>query len=101
MTIQKVGSDMIRPTTVRDALTRERKAEEGSTERTSRRGDSVGISEEGLALAERARSIEQSLSPERLEQIESRIASGYYDDPSVAHETARRLLASGDLEGLN
>ena len=100
MTIQKVGSDMIRPTTVRDALTRERKAEEGSTERTPRRGDSVGISEEGLALAERARSIEQGLSPERLQQIESRIANGHYDDPSVAHETARRLLASGDLEGL-
>ena len=101
MTIQKIGSDMIRPTTVRDALTRERKAGEGSTERTPRRGDSVGLSEEGLALAERARGIEQSLSPERLAQIESRIASRYYDDPSVAHEVARRLLASGDLEGLS
>ena len=100
MTIHKIGSDMIRPTTVRDALTRERKAGDGCTERAPRRGDSVGISPEGLAMAERARNTEQSLSPERLEQIGSRISSGYYDDPSVAHEVARRMLASGDLEGL-
>jgi hypothetical protein len=100
MTIQEIGSDRVRPTTVRDALTRERKAGEGPTEPTPRRGDSGGLSEEGLALAERARGIEQSLSPERLAQIESRIASRYYDDPSVAHEVARWMLASGDLEGL-
>ena len=48
-------------------------------------------------MAERARSIEQSLSPERLQQIESRITSGYYDDPEVAGEVARKMLASGDL----
>lgn len=98
MTIQKIGSQVIRPNTVRDAVSRERQTPgEGSTERTPRRGDSVGISKEGLAMAERARNIEQGLSPERLEQVESRIASGYYDDPSVAHEVARKMLASGDL----
>ena len=98
MTIQKIGSEIIRPNTVRDAVSRERKPNgEGSTERTPRRGDSVGISKEALALAERARSVEESLSPERLEQIESRIASGFYDDPSVVREVARRMLASGDI----
>lgn len=97
MTIQKIGSEIIRPAAVRDAVSREQRSGRESTERTPRRGDSVGISKEGLALAERARSIEESLSPERLEQIESRIASGYYDDASVAHEVARRMLASGDL----
>jgi anti-sigma28 factor (negative regulator of flagellin synthesis) len=100
MTIHKIGSDMIRPSPLRDAVSRERKAGHESTERAQQRADSVGFSEEGLALAEQARSLEHSLSPERLEQIESRIASGYYDDPSVAYEVARRLLASGDLDSL-
>lgn len=38
-----------------------------------------------------------SLSRERLELIESRIASGYYHHPYVSHEVARTMLASGDL----
>ena len=59
------------------------------------RADRIDISVEGRALAAANAA---GASPERLEQIRERLASGYYDASQVADEVARGLLASGDLE---
>ena len=33
----------------------------------------------------------------RLSRIREQLGSGYYDSPAIIHETARRILRSGDL----
>jgi len=52
-------------------------------------------------MADKLRSVEKSLSSDRISEIEARIANGFYDDPSVARVVAGRILASGDLESLS
>ncbi len=51
--------------------------------------DRVEISDAGRSLANEM--------PPELADIRAKIDSGAYDNPSVAEETARRILASGDL----
>lgn len=99
MSIHKIGSDLVRPLPERESGAHGRKSGRdviASSARTER-GDQVGFSAEGLALADKAGAAEGSLPSERFEAIRQRIAHGAYDDPAVAEEVARRLLASGDL----
>jgi len=48
-------------------------------------------------MAARLDDASEGLSEARIALIRERIASGVYDDPGVAGQTAERLLASGDL----
>ena len=101
MTIHKIGSDIIAPLVPKGSKPAGPKAD-GQEGRASKapRTDQVGFSAEGLALAERTLSVEEGLSPERLGEIQSRIADGFYDSPEVAGEVARRLVDSGDFDQL-
>ena len=100
MSIHKIGSDLIRPFGPKGPKPAEQEsdgeAKEGS--KRSDRSDRAGFSAEGLAMAALVRNVEAELSSERLEQIESRVASGFYDQPEVAGEVARRLLEAGELD---
>lgn len=102
MTIQKIGSDIIASLAPKGSRTGGTKAdgEEGHSPRASRT-DQVGFSAEGMALAERSLSVDDGMTPARLEQIQTRIADGFYDSPEVADEVARRLIESGDLDQLS
>jgi hypothetical protein len=94
MSIHKIGSDLVRPLPSKETGPAERKAEgEANGSARKARADHVGFSAEGLAMAELAHS-------DRLATVEARIANGFYDDPQVADEVARRLLQSGDLDRL-
>ena len=95
MSIHKIGSDLVRPIPSKSTEQAERKTDGESSGSPARkaRGDQVGFSAEGLAMAELAHS-------DRLATIEARIANGFYDDPQIADEVARRLIASGDLDNL-
>lgn len=60
--------------------------------------DRVEISEAGRAMTLRDEPEgRQELSPERVEMLRQHIQDGFYNDPAVALEVGRRLLASGDL----
>lgn len=102
MSIHKIGSDIIRPFGPKGTNPDGRKAEAETDSRPSKapRADQFGFSSEALALAERAVKVEEGLSAERLAEIESRIADGFYDSPEVVNEVARRLVDSGDLDSL-
>ena len=99
MSIHKIGSDLVRPLPLKAngaagrREDRDTSAPHGRPERT----DQAGFSPEGLALAEQTGGRAQELSAERLGSLRQRIAQGFYEDPAVAEEIARRLLASGDL----
>ena len=95
MSIHKIGSDLVRPLPSKGTSPAERKAEGESSGKPVPRGrtDQVGFSAEGLALAELAQN-------DRLATIEARVENGFYDDPQIADEVARRLIASGDLDSL-
>ena len=99
MSIHKIGSDLIRPFTPKGTRATEQKKDGDASPRPGRseRADRVGFSAEGLALAAQAQGTEKELSPERLADIESKVADGFYHTPEVADEVARRVLASGDL----
>ncbi len=99
MSIHKIGSDLVRPvrSTGPDSVDGKAQERAGDGSKRSGRVDRVGFSEEGLALAKLVRHVETELTPARLAEIEARIANGFYDQPDVAEEVARRLLLSGDL----
>jgi hypothetical protein len=61
--------------------------------------DSVQVSSEALDLSEQsgARPGKSSLPPERLQQIGQRLASGFYDQPAVINDLAKRLTNHPDM----
>ena len=98
MTINNIGSDSVR----HEGSKPTERAERGDDQQRVvqdiarvERADRIDISLEGRALAAANAA---GASPERLEQIRERLASGYYDASQVADEVARGVLASGDLE---
>lgn len=100
MSIHKIGSDLVRPLPRSDVGAGGGKgsAQGAGSRQRPERADRVGFSEEGLALAAQARGEADEAAGQRLETIRQRIAGGFYDDPAVAEEVARRLLASWDLD---
>ena len=88
MTVHNIGSGFIRSIDAKDAQEADRQGKDGKSGSSVRteRADQVGLSAAGLALAAKA------------SEIEARIADGVYDDPAMAEEVARRILASGDLD---
>lgn len=99
MSIHRIGSDSIRPLNSLGARSAERRKDGDASARSGHRdrSDRVGLSAEGLALAAQARDADTDLSPERIADIKSKIADGFYEKPEVAGDVARRVLASGDL----
>jgi hypothetical protein len=61
--------------------------------------DSVQVSSEAIDLAQQtgARPAASSLPPERLQQIGERLASGFYDQPEVINDLAKRLTSHPDF----
>lgn len=100
MSIHKIGSDLVRPLPQREGGLSPRKASAAGTPSQGRpeRSDRVGFSEEGLALAARDHLGADELAAQRLETVRERIAGGFYENPAVAEEVARRILASGELD---
>ncbi len=99
MSIHKIGSDLIRPFGPkggRDAgAAKER--DDGAGAARPERADRIEISAEGRSLA--ARMLGAELAPAGdLDEVAARIRAGFYDDPAVLDEVARRLLESGDLD---
>lgn len=103
MSIQRIGSDLVRPLDPVGARSTDRKKDTKDTGDASARSgrrdrtDRVGLSPEGLALAAKAQDTETNLTPERIADIKAKIADGFYNKPEVAGDVARRVLASGDV----
>ena len=95
MSIHKIGSDLIRspgpkgPTRA-SASSHNNGVEEG---RHLPRTDRVEISSEGRVLA----SLQIDSGRPTEAEIRNRISSGFYDQPEVAEEVARRIYEGGDL----
>ena len=99
MSIHKIGSDLIRPFGPKRSEAAERKADgESQDSKRAERVDQVGFSAEGLALAGLVQNVETDVSAERISNIEARIANGFYEEPEIAEEVARRVLDSGELD---
>ncbi|RMH11884.1 MAG: hypothetical protein D6701_14385 [Gemmatimonadetes bacterium] len=95
MTIDRIGADILRADRAnRQDDARSHEGKDAAREVTrAERTDRVEISAEGRALA----ASEGALSPERLVAIRARLENAFYDQPEIAGEVARRILASGDL----
>ena len=95
MSIHKIGSDLVRlpgpkgPSRA-SASSNGDGVEEG---RQVSRADRVEISSEGRVLA--ALQVDSGRATEA--EIQNRIGSGFYDQPEVAEEVARRIHEGGDL----
>ncbi|MEZ4457515.1 MAG: hypothetical protein R2882_13355 [Gemmatimonadales bacterium] len=65
------------------------------------RPDSVDVSTEARALAEQseARPAKSSLPVDRLKEVGERLASGFYDQPEVIDQVARRIAGDPDFLG--
>lgn len=70
-------------------------------EQRARQADSVDVSNEAQSLARQseARSTRSSLPPERAREIGERLASGFYDQPEVIEQVAKRVAADPDFLG--
>lgn len=102
MSINKIGSDLIRSLGSQRADRSERVGSEGESADESRgsgRKDRVELSPEGLARAAELAAAESNdgVDPARIAEIHARIDGKFYDDPAVAEAVANRIVASGDL----
>ena len=62
------------------------------------KADSVEVSSEARALAKHdAPATNSGIHPDRLKEIGERLASGFYEQPEVVDEVARRLEADPDF----
>ena len=62
--------------------------------------DRAEISHEGMSRAHEARGAEAThvgMEPAHVELIQTRIDSGFYKQPEVIDEIARRIVTAGDL----
>ena len=101
MSIRNIGSDLIRSFGPKGLKGVERSTEGEASDETRRvdRSDRVELSHEGRALAAKLGGQKEVFDAGRAAEIRARIDSGVYNDPSVAEQVARRLMASGDLAG--
>ncbi len=70
-------------------------------DRHEKRPDSVDVSAEAKALAEQqeARAAGSLIAPDRLKQISERLESGFYDQPAVIDQVARRVARDPGFVG--
>ena len=101
MSIHRIGPEFIGPK--RSKATSETQATEGPSQSDSAgepsagdRLDKVELSAEGRALV--AAGSPNGPTPEGIEAVRAKIASGTYDSPEIAEIVAQRLIASGDLD---
>ncbi len=103
MAIDRIGSNFVRPVVPAEVT-----EADGATEDESRntlnssgdRKDSVELSKQGLArAAELSEETGSGTAAQRAAEIRMRIATAFYDEPTVALEVAQRLSDSGDLHG--
>jgi anti-sigma28 factor (negative regulator of flagellin synthesis) len=97
-------SPKLDPTALESARTAEtRKAGEAAAAKAAKapqnsKGDSVDVSAEAKALAQQSEArAASSIAPDRLKQIGERLASGFYDQPEVVDQVARRVAKDPDL----
>jgi len=72
-----------------------------STDADRSTSDSVELSNEAKALVDRTPFLESrsSLPPDRLKQLSERLATGFYDQPEVIEQLAKKLASHPDLQG--
>jgi len=72
-----------------------------STEADRQQQDSVELSSEAKALLERAPTLASrpSLPADRLKELGERLATGFYDQPEVIEQLAKKLASHPDLRG--
>lgn len=75
---------------VRPQSEKQRRQTEGSTATEPARGDQVHLSAAALALSEAHAA--RTMTPERVQLYRERVAQGFYEQPEVIEELARRLL---------
>lgn len=68
-----------------------------AADRTTVRGDQVEISDEARALAKKGDAGGVPETQARLAEIQDRLDTGFYDQPDVVKDVARRILEAGDL----
>ena len=95
MSIHKIGSDLVRlPSPKGPARASASSHDDGAVEgHHVPRTDRVEISSAGRVLA--ALQVDGGRATQA--EIQNRIGSGFYDQPEVAEEVARRIYEAGDL----
>ena len=93
MSIHKIGSDLVRPPGPKGPSRASSNGDGVQEGRQVPRGDRVEISPEGRVLA--GLQVDGGRATEA--EIQNRIGSGFYDQPEVAEEVARRIHEGGDL----
>ena len=101
MSINKIGSNLIRPLRTDNPKHSSTASENDSDElKRVERADRVEISDRGRELA--AGTLESGAEARASrEPVQGRIDSGFYNDPAVVEKVASRLIASGDLDILS
>ena len=101
MAIHRMGSDLVRPVARAEVSGADGTKEDESANTLGSKGDRkdrVELSKQGLArAAELSVEAESGTAAQRGAEVRMRIATAFYDEPSVALEVARRLNDSGDL----
>ncbi len=102
MAIHRMGSGLVRPVTHAEVSGADGTKEDESPNTLGSKGDRkdrVELSKQGLArAAELSVEAESGTAAQRGAEVRMRIATAFYDEPSVALEVARRLNDSGDLQ---
>jgi hypothetical protein len=97
MAIDPIRSSDVRARAAEAAAELNERNRAGPEERAESRGDQVDISEEARALAEQAGADSVPVTQAKLAEIQGRLNTGFYDQPEVAIDMARRILEAGDL----
>ena len=102
MAIHRMGPGLVRPVSPAELSEADGATEDESPNRSrpgGNRRDSVELSKPGLAkAAQLTEETESGAVAQRGAEVRMRVASAFYDEPSVALEVARRLTDSGDLQ---
>lgn len=96
MSINRIGSDPIRPSGTKPSPSGKR-ASEADGRSDQPRSDRVEISEAGRELAAKRLEDSGELTESRRTMIQERIARGFYNDESIAESVAERLIESADF----
>ena len=99
MTIHRIGSGHVRPVPPAEVSGAEDEAPNTLSSKGEQK-DSVQLSKQGLArAAELSEETGSGTAAQRAAEVRMRIATAFYDEPTVALEVAQRLSDSGDLHG--
>ena len=97
MAIDPTRSSSIRARAAEAAAELNKRAPAKSTDPSGERRDQVEISDAGRALAEQAELDAVPSNQAKLAEVQERLENGFYDQPAVAADIARRIIEADDL----